>query len=135
MLTTIPRYTQVAVLERSAEWAKVKYNGYTGYVMTRFLSSADPAIAREVPPETQTAGTMESEAVLDDSMVPAAEMLCGFTTEAMEIYPECLLENPLFAVPAETKVDLLMIGNEWCAVEYQNLTGYCLTEKLVVGNE
>lgn len=36
-LEAVPNGTVVAVLEKGAEWCKVKYNGVTGYMMSSFL--------------------------------------------------------------------------------------------------
>ena len=36
-LEAVPNETVVEVLEKGAEWCKVKYNGMTGYMMSSFL--------------------------------------------------------------------------------------------------
>ena len=37
VLVKVPHGADVTVLSHGSTWTKVRYNGYTGYMMTRFL--------------------------------------------------------------------------------------------------
>ena len=41
LLEKIPQGTEVEVLEIGGTWTRIKYNGETGYVMTKFIQTAD----------------------------------------------------------------------------------------------
>ena len=57
ILTTIPQYAYIQVLDRGSTWSKVTYNGYTGYVMTSFLTFVSTPVMPDTPvvPDNQTA--------------------------------------------------------------------------------
>ena len=53
--------------------------------------------------------------------------------ESTAVYPMCREDgNPLGEIPAGEEVEILLIGDNWCKVDYQNGQGYCLTKKLSV---
>lgn len=55
VLTTIPNGAAVTITSRGATWCAVTYNGYSGYVMTKYLFiSAAAATATATPKKTAT---------------------------------------------------------------------------------
>ena len=50
LIEQVPQNSQVTLIERGSDWCKVQYNGRTGYVMSKFITSSDsnPEMMAEV---------------------------------------------------------------------------------------
>lgn len=142
IVTTIPQHTQVTVLESGTEWSRISWNNAVGYVMTRFLKAEKPS---EPEQESSTSSPSEPEeephdpyitiggVVLDVTLeVPASAMFAVTSSDAI-LYSMCS-ENgeQLLTVPGGEEVEVLLVGDLWCRVAYQNEQGYCPKQKLNV---
>lgn len=139
IVTTIPQYAQVWLLEQGTEWSKITYGDTTGFVMTRFLSDEKPA-----SPDEGTSASPPSETSPEASEKPrepyatVGGMVLDVTLEAPSTAMYALAKNDtqLYAmcsenaevhlmVPAGEEVEILLLGELWCRVAYQNEQGYC----------
>lgn len=123
VLRTIPQNEVISVLERSGDWCKVRYEGHTGFVMTRYLSflSADEM---QQPTPAPTAQPFENT------------LLYGRVTTAQGSLN--LRESPsssarvLCTIPQYEYVPVLERGSVWCRVQYQATTGYVMSSFLTI---
>lgn len=117
VLRTIPQGDMVAVLQRGSDWCQVVYSGTTGYVMTRYLSFDASDTARTVDDLRQLPYAIVGR------IMPTASTLN--LREACSTQAKVLTEM--------SKYDSLLItavGDTWCAVVYEGMTGYCMTKYL-----
>ena len=145
ILTTIPQHAQVSLNGKGTEWSAITYNGYTGYVMTSFLSSEKPSEKEEEnapSAEEQTSAQPEPEEpaepyvthggiVLDITLdVPSSAAFVTVDTE-VPVYNMCSESGEhLFTIPAQAEVEIVLEGKYWCRIAYQNKQGYCMTNDL-----
>ncbi len=145
ILTTIPQHAQVVLIGTGTEWSTIVYGGYTGYVMTCFLSAEEPAEkdGEVAPPaEEQTPADPETEepseafimhgGLLLDVTLDVPSTSAAVTTRSdTAVYHMCSESGEhLFTVPAGESVEILLEGKWWCRIAYQNMQGYCLTTNL-----
>ena len=53
--------------------------------------------------------------------------------ETLGLYTECSEASELMhAMPRDEQVEIILIGRDWCRVQYGNVQGYCLTSGLLV---
>ena len=119
ILRTIPQNDMVSVLDRGAEWCRVAYNGTTGYVMTRYLtfSGGDPSAAESTVRLTPL-----------DPPVPARIMS---TAGSLNLRDGCSTgANILMEMPKYDMLLVTAISESWCAVNYEGVSGYCMTQYL-----
>ena len=121
VLFQIPNNTALPVYSRGAVWCYVQYQGIFGYVMTSFLrftaspSTPAPTAAPTAPPSpsgSQTAYVATSGGSLN-------------LREEARSNAKILLR-----IPNEARVDVTARGSAWCAVQYQNVSGYVMTKFL-----
>ncbi|MBQ7455003.1 MAG: SH3 domain-containing protein [Clostridia bacterium] len=111
ILTTIPQYTVIQVLQKGAVWTYVTYNGYTGYVKTEFLTflasaqeGASSGLSELAVPLTVRVRTAYASVALRSAASDSAPALAT------------VLGGEYLRVTAR--------GADWCRVEYEGLTGY-----------
>jgi len=127
VLRTIPRNEIIPILEQGAVWCKTTYGGYTGFVMTKFLTflSAAPTLAPTYAPTqapiiipTQTpAGTLSARVMtVQGSLNMRARAESGATV--------------LRTIPQYAVIPILEQGAVWCKTTYGGQTGYVMTSFL-----
>ena len=112
ILTTIPQYAYIQVLSRDGSWTKVTYNGYTGYVMTSFLTFVKGDVTPGVP-----------SAPNDEGETPWARV----TTEKGSLNLRAKGSSGakiLDTIPRHEIIPVLEKGSVWSKVEYDGTTGY-----------
>ncbi len=147
ILTTIPRHAKVVILEKGQEWCQVAYDDFVGYVMSRFLSTAKPSENSTQTENGEPATPEQSEIddehyepyvtigdmILDVTLEAPYEAMYAETVEDLTIHPMCSEDsNVLQNIPAGENVEIVLIGDLWCRVAYQNEQGYCQRNKLNV---
>lgn len=133
VLVSIPQYAQLISYGVTNEWAYVSYQGYRGYVMSRYLAAG-------MAP-TQVENTVSTRPVpsvvdgMDTSLrVPSeATYAVSKTGQDVTLWETCSETGKAlrFIGPFE-QVEIILIGEIWCCVEYQGMQGYCRTEYLSV---
>lgn len=109
ILTTIPQYGYVQVISRDGSWTKVTYAGYTGYVMTSFLTF----VSGSVTPDTPS----------DKGETPWARV----TTESGSLNLRAKASSGgkiLDTIPRHEIIPVLEKGSVWSKVKYDGTTGY-----------
>ena len=146
-VATAERLAQLTVYSKGATWSQVVYNSISGYAMTQYLTFTKPAelsTALETvytPPQTdapqqENPTVNESEPVLDPTLVTVeGEVTATINPEnaTLNLRTECS-ENAtiLLEMPKEETVTVLMQGETWCKVRYQDKEGYCMTKYLIL---
>ena len=114
VLTAIAPGTEVSILTQGNEWSKITHGGYTGYVMTRFLTIGGST--PETPVEsadTVTVHTGNGSLNLRESPDANARVLT--------------------VIPDGTQLERLIAGSAWTKVRYGSHTGYVMTRFLKKG--
>lgn len=112
ILTTIPKGMTVRVMLRDEPWSGVEYNGYSGYVMSRYLAFEDDA----QQPESDE---MASKAMV---VTPSGTLnLRGLPRTGSEI---------LTRIPPGSILEVYQKGTDWCQVCWQGWSGYVMTQFL-----
>ena len=109
ILTTIPQYGYVQVISRDGTWTKVTYDGYTGYVMTSFLTF----ISGSVTPDTPD----------DEGETPWARV----TTASGSLNLRAKASSGgkiLDTIPRHEIIPVIEKGSVWSKVTYDGTTGY-----------
>jgi len=120
VLTTIPRGTGVAVINRANGWSQVAYNNLTGYVMEKFLTYTDEAPAPEATQQpSQPTGATATVVTGGGSL-----NLRGTASAFAPV---------LTTIPEHTVVQLITYGLDWSQVSYQGFTGYVMTQYIRLG--
>jgi len=141
--TTIPRHAQVLILEKGTEWCRVSYGDFVGYAMSRFLSTEKPAETEPAKPVKPEQSEPEDEpdepyitiggVILDVTLEAPYEALYAETLEELMVYSMCSEDSSaLQSIPAGENVEIVLVGDLWCRVAYQNEQGYCQRSKLNV---
>ena len=111
ILTTIPRFAQVEITEMGESWCGVRYGGYTGYAMTRFLTISGTPEAT-VPPAS-------AEGISAQVVTPGGSL-------NLREAPRSGSRILTTVQPGET-VTVWEKGTEWCRVQYGQIDGYVMT--------
>lgn len=115
ILTTIPKGTSLSVQSQSGEWAKVTYNGKTGYVNTSYLQTAAPA---PTPTPTPTPPVQSTD--------------YRKTTGNLNLRSAAGTSNSvLLVIPNGTTLLVESLDGTWAKVTYGGKTGYVSTQYLV----
>ncbi|MGN0971378.1 MAG: SH3 domain-containing protein, partial [Aristaeellaceae bacterium] len=115
VLTVIAPGTEVSILTQGSEWSKITHGGYTGYVMTKFLTIGGSSVP-EAPADaadTVTVHTGNGSLNLRESPDANARVLT--------------------VIPDGTQLERLIAGSAWTKVRYGSHTGYVMTKFLQEG--
>lgn len=104
----VPIGTIVDVYEKGTEWCKVKLDGKSGYMMTKFLDFGD------IPKPTGDTATVYAQ---------------SGSTVNMRSKPS-KSASVVERVPIGATVNVLEKGSDWCRIKYNDKTGYMMTEFL-----
>ncbi len=144
-----PRLAQVTVYSKGSTWSQVSLNGVSGYVMTKYLVFTKPAeLSSAAPQETsqtqQTSQAQETDQtqqeqppaaapVLDPTLAAVEDATATVTPEngTLNLRAECSeTATILFEMPEGDVIEVLMRGETWCKVVYNDQEGYCMTKYL-----
>lgn len=114
IITSFPIGTAVTVIQKGAEWYKVRVNGQVGYMNAKYLT-ADQAPAYTKPLPTPISAVLRN--------------INGGSVVNFRLYPG-MKTKILHAYPVGTKVTVLEKGENWCKVEINGQTGYVSTYML-----
>ncbi len=80
LLTVIPRLAPVSVLRDDGEWAYLRYGGYDGYAMTKYITYTDPGA--QAGGENPSGGTQDSGTEAPETQPEREETSSGDGTDA-----------------------------------------------------
>ncbi len=144
ILSRIPQYAEVNLLEKGVTWSKVSYGGQTGYVMTSYLGFRSVTPTPTPPPSstpTPTPTPSDSQGGSTPSPSPSASIAPTATPEPLAWVNTSsgslnLRESAvsgsriLLTIPQYSRVTLLEKGTSWCKVAYGGKTGYVMSQYL-----
>ncbi len=120
ILTTIPRGTEIEVTSVDASWCGVKYGGFSGYVMTDFLTF------------TQGGGDQTPGGGGEGDVTAVVTTQSG----SLNLRAEARAGSAILrTIPQYASVTVHERGAEWCNVTYQGTTGYVMTVFLTFADE
>ncbi|MCI6377324.1 MAG: SH3 domain-containing protein [Clostridiales bacterium] len=140
VIASIPRHAQVKVFSQSGAWSYVQYQERYGYVMSKYLSAANPAGAEggaqgaatdqvQAPEHTAQNGGM----VLDVTLRAPDSATYANAASSIALWPMCEESGQALAdIQMGEQVEIILQGDSWCLVQYQSMQGYCLTRNLQV---
>lgn len=115
VLMQIPEGARVEVLATSGTWTHVRYNGQTGWVMTRYLRMNEDA---EDEPEGQTTAVVNTP------------------SGGLNLRDRASTDGKVLAlIPRHTRITVLQRGATWCKVIYAGQTGWVMTTYLLFDGE
>lgn len=121
VLTTIPYGAKIIVTSRGTTWCAASYGGYSGYVMTKFLSFGDVPLITASPSPTPT-------------LSPGGEGSIAYvTTTGGSLNLRASAESNakvLCTIPNNTQLVITQRGASWCATSYHGYSGYVMTSFL-----
>ena len=134
VLTTIPQNAVVTVLIYGAAWTQVRYNGQTGYVMTKFLTLLDGQPAQPVQPSPVPAATPAPAPAGAEALTPLQTPVQGrvmSTSRSLNLREAASTDARVITeIPKYDFVLITAVGDTWCAVEYEGMSGYCMRRYL-----
>ena len=151
--TTIPQYAEVVVLSDMSEtWCKTKYDGISGYTVAAYLTTKEPSQNADTGDSSNNEDTSDSSDSSDDTSTsndtsaekpildstlyePDHEIIVYIRPPAgssvLALYTECSDSSDLLATMTENSaVEILMVGETWCHIEYNGKQGYCIRDGL-----
>ncbi len=131
VMTTIPQYATIPVLSYGATWTQTSYNGYTGYVMTKFLTLSAAQTAS--PPAGQTADDDARDPTLAALPIPVTARISPVGGTYLNLRAGCSLNAAVVKqMPANDYLIVLELGEHWCYIEHEGERGYCLKGYLTI---
>ena len=135
VVITIPKHAQVTAMGAKDDWRYVSFKGYMGYVKSKFLSTSKPSEESDIPEQQDMYITVDG-LVLDITLELPGRTAFATTVKQTSMYTMCAKNGQtVAALDAGEEVEVLMIGEIWCKVDYQGVQGYCLREQLNVRYE
>ena len=126
ILTTIPQYTVIEVLQNMGTWCEVVYNGHHGFVMSKFLTFVkNESITPSVPIATPTIAPTQQPAI-------NKQYARVTTTKGSLNLRETNSSNArvLRTIPQYEVIEVLQNLGSWCKVEYAGTVGYVMSSFL-----
>ena len=131
VLAVMPRLAQVELIERGNEWSYIRYLNQYGYAMTRYLSTEYPSVQTELPETVVSSGEMKLDVTL--TLPPHALYAVNETGYPIDLYRMCEESGtPVASVQPWDEVEIVLIGEVWSCVAYEDRQGYCQTRLLSV---
>ena len=123
VLTTIPYGATIYVTTRGSIWCATTYNGYSGYVMTKFLT---------FPSAPTTAPTLApTQAPTNPPATSGSIAYVSTTGGSLNLRAEAKSNGRvLTTIPNTTRLVITSYGSTWCATSYNGHYGYVMTSFL-----
>ena len=145
VLTTIPNGAQLVITQRGSGWCAVSYNGYSGFVMTSFLTfvnayvTPSPTAPVYVPP-TNPPLVIPTYAPVVITPVPTSTPQSGTATgralvttsgSSLNLRAEASTSSRVLAsMPNASSLTVISRGTEWSCVVYNGITGFAMSKYL-----
>ncbi len=120
---TIPQYEVIDVYETLGTWCRVKYHGYDGYVMTRFLTFINDDPITPVPEATQVPENNNEKQFARVTTAKGSLNLRKATSSTAKV---------LRTIPQYAVVEVHQNLGTWCLVTYEGTTGYVMSQFLTM---
>lgn len=142
VLTAIPQYAQVTVFSDLGDtWCKTQYNGITGYAVSKYLTTTKPAAtaaptATPKPDSGDANDEEEEEKTLDPTLRDLGREITVYVrppagASVLSLYDECSESGGVLkSMPEGSEVEIVLAGDTWCEVIYNDQQGYCKRDGL-----
>ncbi|MGX4599167.1 SH3 domain-containing protein [Faecalimicrobium sp. JNUCC 81] len=107
---------KIEVISESNGWAKIKFNGSTGYVSSQYLSKTNTNTEKPSQPETTPEATKETKQVNTSSL----NVRSGAGTN----------HSKIGSLKLGDKVEVISEGNGWSKIKFNGSTGYVSSQYL-----
>lgn len=126
VIATIPNGTALMITSRGSVWCATSYNGYSGYVMTSFLSfsQGSATAAPTLIPTASPTPAPGSSAAIGTALVTTSGG--GVNLRAAASTGAKVLVN----VPNAAIVTVISRSSTWSAVTYNGTSGYMMSQYL-----
>ena len=128
ILLTIPYGAYVTVTARGNVWSSVYYNGFTGYVMSQYLSFGGAATPALAPTPTLIPIVIPTQAPVYYGSETAYVSTTGGSLNLRESASSTA--RVILTIPNGSALTVLSRGGVWCSVRYGNTYGYVMTSFL-----
>lgn len=112
----IPRSAIVNIISFDYDWCQVEYNGFQGYVMSKFLNLD---ISQPVPPAVPTTSP-------DAKYAQVVTVQGGLNMRKSASSGS----KRILVIPQYALVQVQEVGSKWCYVTYNGYSGYVMTKYL-----
>jgi SpoIID/LytB domain protein len=132
----VPHGSAVEILDTSGEWAHIKYNGRTGYVLAEYILTFKPAALVVQTPQaapTQVAAQKSASADLYGSAINTAKVKLDSSGSTLNMRDSASSGAASVAkIPNGASVDILgyVNGGEWALARYNNIVGFLALDYL-----
>ncbi len=125
VLTYIPKGTVIVILEKGSEWSKTTYDGYTGYVLNRYLTFIEPTLTPTATPGDTPTNTPTG------TPAPGTGTSVRVTAESAAIRNMPLTGSAVLATaPTGAVMTVVESSANWICVVYGSITGYVQTQDI-----
>lgn len=128
VLTTIPQYTVIDVVQNLGTWCEVNYNGHHGYVMTKFLTFViEEPVTPSTPTPTPTSIPSATQPPVSTQQYARVTTAKGSLNLRSDTNSSARI---LRTIPQYEVIQVYQNLGEWCLVEYNGTTGYVMRKFL-----
>ena len=123
ILTYVTKDDKVEVIEKDGDWYKIKYNGTTGYIYSKYINVDESKVE---PAEVET--TASSETNIENS----ADVDIGLHIEKetdIKIIPN-ITSATIYTSEEQIEISIIEPMGEWSFVKVQDITGWVKTNKI-----
>ena len=123
ILTYVTKDDKVEVIEKDGDWYKIKYNGTTGYIYSKYINVDESKVE---PAEVET--TASSETNIENS----ADVDIGLHIEKetdIKIIPN-ITSTTIYTSEEQIEISIIEPMGEWSFVKVQDITGWVKTNKI-----
>jgi len=120
VLVQIPQYAVVEAAFDSTQWSRVRYNGFSGYVMSTYLTAhSQPDTAPpDIPEIPSTPDTVRMATVTT-------------TSGSLNLRMSPTVGSAIIrTIPRSAQVEVYSQGSDWSMVSYRNTAGYVMSKYL-----
>lgn len=134
VMLRIPQYATVAVQQQGGSWCYVSYQNQFGYVMTSYLTFAQPKASLEsTPADPSELAAQEGQSQNQETTAVVTTAIVTTASGGLNLREEGVNGSAILAaIPRNANVDVLVYGDTWCKVQYKGYTGYAMTKFLTL---
>ena len=126
VILEIPNGSLVTVTARGTTWCAVTWSGWSGYVMTSFLSFPGQTIQSPTPTPVPVTTPAQGSSVVTGYVNTSNGGTLNLRQTASD------RASVLTSIPNGASVTVTARGADWCAVIYNGVSGYVMTRFLYI---
>lgn len=131
VLTTIPQYTIIEVVQKLDNWCKVKYNGQEGFVMSKFLTFVTHEEITPTTPVPTNTPVPTKAPVVDATLYAKVTTASGSLNLRQYAVSNARI---LCTIPQYEIIQVYQNLGDWCFVNYNGTSGFVMSKFLTFVN-